>query len=190
MGKSGRRNTPPSMDEIRSAYLHLAKIHHPDKQSKSLIRKWNSIRDAYHLLQSWWNDDPNVYDCNIRILSRNANLLEYPRLCWYPSWHESQQSTLIGRGVHKRNNNHDDDLAEFESRLVRLLSSDSFANKGLSIAQLPKEYEKNFHCRIPTPRECGFRKLIFMLQECCPCIHVEIREGKQALLRVVSDQPR
>ncbi len=185
--KSKNGATPPSMDEIRSVYLKLARMHHPDKKSKGSMRKWNSIRGAYHLLQSWWNDDPDAFDCQIRISSRNANLMEYRRICWYSNWHESQQSTLLGQDIHDRSNHHNDDLAEFESRLVRLLSSDSFAKEGLSIAQLPKEYEKNFHCTIPNPREFGFRKLIAMLQGCCPRIHVEIRDGKQALLRVGSD---
>lgn len=72
-------------------------------------------------------------------------------------------------------------LSEFESRLVRLLSSDSYQQSGLNLAQLPKEFEKNFHLQLPKPREFGHQKLIQLLQYHCSSVKVEFREGSTNL---------
>ena len=179
--------TPPSLGKIREAYLRLAKLHHPDvsKNASSNMQQWNIIRDAYQLLQSYWNDDPDLFDCQIRILSRNSQLLEHERLCWHQSWHDEQVSSKEWGNI---NSNADDLLAEFQSRLVKLLSNDSFAKSGLCLAQLPKEYEKNFpQSNVPKPRDYGCRKLIQLIQTRCPSIDVEVVDGtKQALLRVAT----
>jgi len=59
-------------------------------------------------------------------------------------------------------------LAEFQTRLVRLLSSDSLIESGLCLAQLPKEYEKNYlQQKVPNPKDYGYRKLIQLLQKLC-----------------------
>ena len=53
-----------------------------------------------------------------------------------------------------------------QSRLVRLLSSDSFVESGLCLAQLPKEYEKNYpQQKVPNPKEYGYHKLIQLLRK-------------------------
>lgn len=174
-------STPvPSLVLIRAQYIELAKVHHPDvAASITSATSWNSVCDSYQLLQSYWNDDPDLFDCQIRIRSRNRQLLEHLRLCWHSEWHREQNSSLEYEG--------DSELAEFQSRLVRLLSSESFVKSGLCLAQLPKEYEKNFHgAKVPSPRDFGYRKLIQLLQEKCPSIKIEVMSGKQALLRVAS----
>jgi len=168
---------PPSFDKVRGAYLKLAKIHHPDISIAT--ERWEEIRDAYQILRSFWEDDPEVFDCQIRIRSRNRNLLEYERLCWHPRWHDSQSSPLS-----PQQSSGESVLAEFESRLVRLLSTDLFSMSGLSMAQLPKEYEKNFHTKLPKPRDFDHRKLTHLIEKECGSIKLELREGKQALLRV------
>jgi len=61
-------------------------------------------------------------------------------------------------------------LAEFQSKLVRLLSSDSLVESGLYLAQLPKEYEKSYQEKVPIPKDYGYRKLIQLLQNECPNI--------------------
>jgi ankyrin repeat protein len=189
--------TPPSIEEIRMAFLALAMEHHPDKSTNSssssssttttsAVPQWNTIRDAYQLLQSWWNDPPELFDCQIRIHCRNARLLENERLCWIPSWHEQEQQT---NNISETSTDAQKTatLEEFEYRLVRLLSNDAFRQTGLPLSQLPKEYEKNWHVPVPKPREFGCRKLIYLLQTKCPNVHVEsTSESKQAVLRVAT----
>jgi len=168
---------PPRPERIRAAYLQLAKLHHTDVSGASSIRHWDTIRDAHQLLQSYWRDDPELFDCQIRILSRNSKLLEHKRLCWHSSWHDENNHLQENDAI----------LAEFESRLVRLLSSNSFAETGLCIAQLPREYEKSFHAKVPLPRAHGCRKLIHLLQTKCSNIKVEVADcKKQAVLRIVT----
>ena len=86
------------------------------------------------------------------------------------------------------NDNINTDLAEIQSRLVRILSSDSLVESGLCLAQLPKEYEKNYlQQKVPNPKDYGYRKLIQLLQKKCPDINVTVDAGtKQAYLRVAS----
>lgn len=170
---------PPSLKEIRNAYLQLAKENHPDRNPNS-TEKWNAIGDAYHLLQSWWVDEPDLLDVQIRIRSRNAQLLDYGQLCWHYSWHQKlgeKKATIQDKSA---------SLLQFEFRLIRLLKSESFLQSGLRISQLPKEYEKNFHTPIPKPREFGCRKLIYLLQKHCPNIVVYTDGKNQALLRVAT----
>ena len=174
----------PSLQMIREAYLQLAKVHHPDVSSSNSMKQWNIILDAYQLLQSYWDSDIELFDCQIRILSRNAKLMEHERICWYDNWHnehEQQQQSL------EENNNINTDLAEFQSRLVRLLSSKSLTESGLCLAQLPKEYEKNYQEKVPNPKDYGYRKLIQLLLRECPNINVTVdADTKQAFLRVAS----
>ncbi|KAL7545014.1 hypothetical protein ACHAWF_008380 [Thalassiosira exigua] len=162
----------PSPEKLRAAYLNLARRHHPEV-SDQCVRRWNSIRDAHELLQSWWREDSDHFDRLIRMLSRNRRLLEHQKLCWHVSWHERQRPTVDN-----------DALAEFESRLVRLLSGESFLQTGLCLAQLPREYEKNFHAKVPSPRDYGCRKLMQLLRERCRYVNVETVDGlKKAVLQ-------
>ena len=94
-----------------SPYLQLAKVHHPDVSSSSM-KQWNII------LQSYWDNDQDLFDCQIRILSRNAKLMEHERLCWYDDWYNEQEQLKSL----EENSNISTELAEFQSRLVRLLS--------------------------------------------------------------------
>jgi len=176
--------SPPSPQRIREAFLQLAKVHHPDVSSYNSMKQWNIILDAYQLLQSYWDTDIDLFDCQIRILSRNAKLMEHKRICWYDNWHNEYEQQLQSLG---ENDNINTDLSEFQSRLVRLLSSDSLIESGLCLAQLPKEYEKNYQQRVPNPKDYGYRKLIQLLQKECPCITVTVNaDTKQAYLRVAS----
>ena len=174
--------SPPIPQRIREAYLQLAKVHHPDVSSSNSMKQWNIILDAYQLLRSYWDTDTELFDCQIRILSRNSKLIEHERIRWHDNWHEQQQESL------EENNSINTDLAEFQSRLVRLLSSDSLVESGLCLAQLPKEYEKNYlQQKVPNPKDYGYRKLIQLLQKKCPDINVTVDAGtKQAYLRVAS----
>eukprot|EP00980_Cylindrotheca_fusiformis_P003710 scaffold822_cov130-Cylindrotheca_fusiformis.AAC.5 len=202
---------PPTLDKIRSAYMTLAKQYHPDKACRNhhhvdastttTTTRWNEIQDAYSLLQSWWNDPPEFFDCQIRIRTRNARLLEHERLCWILEWHEQQQQQQqqqqqlkqaekkkastknLSRATETENK---EELEEFQRRLVRLLSNDDFCRNGLPLSQLPKEYEKNWHVQIPKPRQFGCRKLIYLLQTKCPKVHVDdsSSESNQPVLRV------
>ena len=184
--------TPPCLERIREAYVQLAKVYHPDVSSattNSNMQKWDAIRDAYQLLQCYHDDesdnDADTFDCQIRILTRNSRLIENERLCWYPSWHDEQQASLLKENHVNNNDENENELAEFQSRLVRLLSNESFIESGLCLAQLPKEYEKNYHMKLPKPRDYGCRKLIQLLQTHCPNIAVDVMDStKQAMLRV------
>ena len=141
--------------------LQLAKVHHPDVSSSSM-KQWNIILNAYQLLQSYWDSDQDLFDCQIRILSRNAKLMEHERLCWYDDWHNEQEQLKSL----EENSNIITELAEFQSRLVRLLSE-----SGLCLAHLPKEYEKNYPQQsVPNPKDYGCRKLIQLLQNICVAV--------------------
>ncbi|KAL3938279.1 MAG: hypothetical protein SGBAC_006781 [Bacillariaceae sp.] len=183
----------PGLAEIRRSYLDLAKRHHPDKasyssdgsQNERAIARWNEIQQSFRLLASWWEDPPEVFDLHIRMACQNAKLLEYRKLCWIPSWHEEQtpKEELLNSN---RNNNPSENpsdtketLKDFEAKLVRLLSSESFLKSGLSLSQLSKEYQKNWHIPIPKPREFGCRKLSYLLETKCPRIQVEKTSGLQ-----------
>ena len=215
--------SPPTLQEIRLAYLKLAKLYHPDKrledqeekQTKIQNNTWNSIVNAYQLLQSWWwsssslaavaagnnddndNDDettnnPELFDCQIRMLSRNAQLLEYPLLKWMESWHYGQEQEEEEQQQQKQMNPKDkrsrSDLADFEFRLVRLLlSNDQFRKQGLPMSQLRKEFEKNWpDTKLPEPKDYGCKKLISLFQQHFPNITVERRDAtkQQPLLKV------
>ena len=183
LNKEKESISPPNPQMIREAYLQLAKVHHPDVSSSNSMKQWNIILDAYQLLQCYWDTDIELFDCQIRILSRNAKLMEHERICWYNNWHNKheQQQSL------EENNNINTDLAEFQSRLVRLLSSDSLIESGLCLAQLPKEYEKNYQQSVPNPKDYGYRKLIQLLQRECPSINVTVdAHTKQVFLHVAS----
>ena len=131
------------------------------------MKEWNITLDAYQLLISFWDGDTELFYCQIQILSRNSKLMEYERICWYDNWHNEKQQSL------KEKYNINTDLAEFQSRLVRLLSSDSLIESGLCLAQLPKEYEKNY------PQK------VYPIQKMNICVTVDA-DTKQTFLRVAS----
>ena len=80
----------------------------------SSMKQWNIILNAYQLLQSYWDSDQDLFDCQIRILSRNAKLMEHERLCWYDDWHNEQEQLKSL----EENSNINTELAEFQSRLL------------------------------------------------------------------------
>ena len=141
-------------------------------------KRWNDVRDSHQLLQSYWNDDPDAFDVQIRILSRNASLVEHERLCWHPGWHEEHKQQLSSMRDALGSLHDDEALAEFESRLARLLSGPAFVEFGLRMAQLPREMKKNYpYCKVPSPRDFGCRRLIDLIKTRCPSIVVEVPEG-------------
>ena len=125
----------------------------PDVSTSNSMKQWNIILDAYQLLQSYWDSDTELFDCRIRILSRNSKLMEHERICWLDTCHNKQQEQLQSL---EENNNINTDLAEFQSKLVRLLSSDSLIESGLCLAQLPKEYEKSYQEKVPNSKDYGY----------------------------------
>jgi len=93
----------------------------------------------YQLLRSFWDTDIELFDCQIRILSRNAKLMEHDRICWHDNWHnehDQQQQSL------EENSSINTDLAEFQSRLVRLLSSKSLVESGCAWRNYPKSMKR------------------------------------------------
>ena len=87
----------------------------------------------------------------------------------------------------EENSNINTDLAEFESKLVRLLSSVKPHRIGIMFSTTTKEYEKNYQEKVPNPKDYGYRKLIQLLQKECPNICVTVdADTKQAFLRVAS----
>jgi len=111
--------------------------------------------------------------------------MEHERICWHDNWHNEQEQQLQSS---EENNHINTDLAEFQSKLVRLLSSDSLIESGLCLAQLPKEYEKSYQEKVPNSKDYGYRKLIQLLQRECPNISVTVNaDTKQAYLRVASN---
>ena len=61
------------------------------KEKQSTPQTVDIILDAYQLLQSYWDSDIELFDCQIRILSRNAKLMEHKRICWYDNWHNEHE---------------------------------------------------------------------------------------------------
>jgi ankyrin repeat protein len=142
---------------------------------------WNQVRDAYRLLVDWW-EAPDQCDWQIRIQSRNAALMEHPQLLWRDDWHDEQKQQKQQQQQQKQQQQQQKQkqspnrpkqgmdfaaLAHFETRLLRLLATDAFRTHGLSLSQLPKEYEKNWHTPIPKPRDFGCRTLVYLLEHHC-----------------------
>lgn len=116
---------------------------------------WNSLQEAYQLLVDWW-ENPALYDAKVRLATRNAALHDYPTLLWLPEWHSSSSSSSktipqmasLQQGCHPAPPlilGLEERLAQFERRLISLLLTDAYRETGLSLAQLPKEYKKNWH---------------------------------------------
>ena len=198
---------PPPPQELRTIFLSLAKICHPDRSSSSSSgsnndssqrwERWNSVRDSYRLLMDWWLA-PEQCNLWIKFHTRNAVLTEHKQLLWHAHWHSERSkpfaiTTNITTTKTNRNEMNqrplESCLMEFERRLVSLLRTEGFRIHGLPISQLPKEYEKNWHTPVPKPRDFGCRKLIYLVQKHCPNVSVEYGKGKQqALLRVACDE--
>ena len=171
---------PPKLHEIRSSYLNFVKRHHPDvvrEPTGSEERRWYAIVDAYQILEDYWTDAEDTFDAKMRIKTRNSRLMDYKRLLWHSTWHEVQ-----------RKESPNDDLAEFESRLVRMLSAKGFAKKGLNLSQLPREFEKNYHVPLPDPKSFGHRKLVKLLRTLSTRIIVDT--DKSTLITTLSVQDR
>jgi ankyrin repeat protein len=181
---------PPPVGELRRRYLELAKDWHPDRCKTSTddgtMRNhdhWNDIHDAYSLLLDW-HEHSTLCDTRIRMLCKNAVLAEYLPLCWHESWHEQQQQIMTTtQNIHHatssassssssspNSKNAQQQLQDFERRLIRLLTP--LGANGMSISQLPKEYEKNWHMPVPKPRQYKCRRLIQLIKKLCPNIQV------------------
>jgi hypothetical protein len=108
--------------------------------------------------------------------------MEHPQLLWRDDWHDEQkqqkqqqqqQNQQQQQQKQKQSPNRPKQgmdfaaLAHFETRLLRLLATDAFRTHGLSLSQLPKEYEKNWHTPIPKPRDFGCRTLVYLLEHHC-----------------------
>ncbi len=150
----------PSLVELKAIYHRLAKKWHPDRRNDH--HTWNSIQDAYHLLEDWWLN-PTIYDTKIRLASRNAALQDYPALLWLPEWHTIASEQGTTRTAMERGKTSEEQLAQFERRLVSLLLTEAHQHTGLSLAQLPKEYQKNWHS-IVNPKDYKCRKWVDLLQ--------------------------
>ena len=180
----------PSRLDLKSIYHHLVKKWHPDrtKHSGSNHEFWNALQDAYQLLVEWW-EHLSLYDTKIRLLTRNAALNDYPALLWLPEWHgqfskpqlsstvatTTTRNTCIAEPV-DQDETADSRLASFERRLVSLLLTAAHRDVGLSLAQLPKEYKKNWHS-IVNPKDYQCRKWVDLLQG-LSSIHVVIDPRK------------
>ena len=68
--------------------------------------------------------------------------MEHERISWHDNWHNEQEQQLQSSEENK-----------FQSKLVRLLSSDSHIESGLCLAQLPKEYEKSYQEKVPNSKD-------------------------------------
>ena len=113
---------PPLPRTIRSAYLRLARLYHPDravethprcsnsnnnnnKNNKKDIRheenalkknrRWKDLQEAYQLWTVWWKD-PDEADAMIRSLERHRFLQrQLPLLIlWHQKWHESVRQEI------------------------------------------------------------------------------------------------
>jgi ankyrin repeat protein len=183
----------PPPNSIRRAYLKLAKQYHPDHNeddNNNGNRCWNEIQQAYAMLLLWW-DSPEGWDVQVLIMSRNAALIERPLLLWTQQWHEEQQNRPEKKATYnqqfsKCSSVKLEELRDFEMKLLRLLYTDCFIQKGLPLAQLSKEYSKNWHQQVPNPRDYGCRKLVHLLQRHCSRVQVEFVEQQHAILRVTS----
>jgi hypothetical protein len=192
--------TPPSALELRTQYLELAKEWHPDRRTSNTsdethtnndgMERWNNIHEAYSLLLDW-HEHPALCDTRIRMRSKNAALAEYSPLCWHEGWHEQQQTAMnhyefTSSSSSPNNNDNSDDsqrqrLQDFERRLIRLLTP--LGDTGMSISQLPKEYEKNWHMPVPKPRDYKCRRLIQLIKKHCPKIEVLEEERATTVAR-------
>ena len=239
-----RPSSMPQLRQIQQRYYHLARLYYPDnavsagsnaadkvpsrdpyakgpQQEQQQCRKWNEICDAYRLLKDWW-ESPDLYDVQVRILSRNATLQEHLQILWTPEWHKRLHEQQIEQHRIKKKNvrcihypatngtNHmgnngtsmddgqvpalgDADIRDFERRLIRLLSQqqdrpcdyvrqkhsidslEECRGRRIAMAQLRKEYEKNWHTPLPKPQDFGCRskKMVHFIQRYCPNIQVE-----------------
>jgi len=112
----GRNGPPPSLGDVRSAYLRLAREHHPDRRRRRRRRgsvvvvggrrrrtasanddhddddddeRWREVRESYRLWTTWWTD-PEEADAMIRVRERHGFLQRTlpPLLLWHRSWHD------------------------------------------------------------------------------------------------------
>ncbi|CAB9525653.1 Ankyrin Repeat Protein [Seminavis robusta] len=189
---------PPDTKTIRTTFLRLATQFHPDhhhpSDSEIYHEKWSSIQQAYTLLMCWW-DNPESWDVQIRFLSRNQALQEWPRVKWTEEWHQQQQQQNAihhhqqqqTSTIHTHDNDDDGDLLlllqDFETKLLRLLLHTP--QQQVALAQLPHEYAKNWHQPLPKPKHYGCRKLIHLLQRYCPHVQVEFVDShtKHAIVK-------
>lgn len=216
--------TMPSLEELHTLFQTAAKALHPDRQRRpgstsklnttivatadkddSHNQEWHLLLKNYRLLVHWW-ESPELYDCQIRLASRNAALLDYPAIKWLPEWHDASQtsttctssdcsagSETIGEATAEAR------LQDFERRLVRLLTTKAHKENGLTLAQLPKEYQKNFPhdhdngvTRKPkgsssllpvTPRDYQCKNLSQLIEQECP--HLVISRDPAGTVRVL-----
>jgi hypothetical protein len=166
---SQRGKIMPSVLELRRLYLQKSKKLHPDRrrinvetsigsESQSQVL-WSELQQAYELLINWWRD-PELYDLKVRVCSRNSALLDRPALLWFREWHLAQPSSTINLPTLSPDTSA---LSIFERRLMSLLLTDAHRERGLRLAQLPKEFEKSWG-PAPKPHDFKCRKWIDVLQ--------------------------
>jgi len=163
----GGRMTIPSLSALRRLYLQKSKDVHPDRRRVSRDGasepmpelSWTELQQAYELLVNWWRH-PELYDLKVRMDSRNAALLDRPALLWFREWHLPGPSSMVISPTHSSATS---ELSIFERRLLSLLLTDAYRERGLRLAQLPKEFQKCWSS-LPKPKEHGCRKWIDLIQ--------------------------
>ena len=174
----------PDLPTVRRLYRHQAQLYHPDGRRKEYHgdkisrdntsysqTSWQIIARAYRLLVDWWTA-PDVYDATILLETRQARLQEVLAILWHTDWHKQHESPNPCTA-------HTDMLHQFEHRLVGLLRTPAHRTHGLALAQLPKEYGKNYRRPdgsshvIPDPKIYRCKNLKQLLVQKCPRVHVE-----------------
>jgi hypothetical protein len=184
----------PDLMTLRRRYRQLARLYHPDRAPVTSLSSiassctettimspdnndWYQITSAYQLLVAWWVA-PDVYDAAVQLATLNTQLCQMPAILWTLEWHLAKEHQEKQHGnVHS----HESIVViqQFEDFLVRLLQTPAHLHKGLALAQLPKEYAKNFASHVvPDPKAHGYRNLHQLLQKACP--RVEVRNNMRA----------
>ena len=161
------RRTIPSLSGLRRLYLQKSKEVHPDRRGVSRDGasgpmselSWIELQQAYELLVNWWRH-PELYDLKVRLDSRNSALLDRPALLWFQEWHSAGHSLMV---ISPTPSPATSELSIFERRLVSLLLTDAYRERGLRLAQLPKEFQKCWSS-LPKPKDHGCRKWIDLIQ--------------------------
>jgi ankyrin repeat protein len=128
---------PPALSDIRSSYIKLARLYHPDRMGclskhtcgnqithtiKTIHAKnfaeeslWKDLQEAYQLWTLWWND-PEEADAMIRGMERHHFLQgQLPLLIlWHEKWHGRERQGICNIG----SDNNDNDWGDHsESRV-------------------------------------------------------------------------
>lgn len=117
----------PSMVSLRSAYVKLARLYHPDRliegtsnhlqtmsdsipeNTATRMKQWKNLQEAYRLWTLWWKD-PNEADTMIRGLERHYYLQrQLPLLLsWHEQWHDNHERNEKAAKKQKLGNCHEE----------------------------------------------------------------------------------